>query len=434
MNYEEAREYMEEVNKLGSIPGLDSIRELLKRAGNPEKGLKYIHVAGTNGKGSVSSFIAAGLKACGYRVGRYVSPTIIDYRERIQVNSSYITKTKTAEYLTTLFNLTEQMKADGLPSPTSFEIETVMAFMYFQYKNCDYVVLECGMGGESDATNIIESPVACVITSVSLDHCAFLGNTVAEIAANKSGIIKPGCFVISSPQCDEVTAVLQKKCAEAGVSFTQTDKEKIKVKKSTLDRQKFDYGSIKNIEISLAGDYQPENAATALECLMELKKRGCKLKDEKIFKGFTEVIWPARFEPLGKKPLVVADGAHNPDAAKRLMNSLSFHFTNRRIVYIMGVLKDKDYDEMIRMTVPKAAHIVTVTPPNKQRALPAFELAKSVKEYNPNVTAADSVCEALEMAILLAGEDGVVLAFGSLSYMGLLKEEYEKRNRNGRRK
>lgn len=426
MKYEEAMEYMEcKVNKLGSVPGLDSIRELLKRLENPQDELTFIHVAGTNGKGSVSTLIANALTANGYKVGRYISPVINDYRERIQINNRMISKTAVAEKLSVLFEICSDMEKEGLAHPTAFEIETALGFLYFRDKQCDFVVLETGMGGTLDATNIIKNTKLCVFTSISKDHMAFLGNTLAEIALNKAGILKSGCKAVSAPQTEEVMSVLQNACKVQNISFTAVSRMDIKIGRQSLKGQKVSYKDYKQMEIPLLGSFQIENAVLAMEALLVLQGSGVKLKEEKIRKGFMESIWPARFEILSKKPYVIADGAHNEDAVKKLMETMRFYFTNHRIIYIMGVLKDKNYASMIEESASMAEYIFTVTPPNKERALPAFELAKEIKEFNSNVTAADSVEEALEMAKLMAGEDGVVLAFGSLSYMGKLRACFE---------
>lgn len=422
MKYEEVMDYMEcKVNKLGSVPGLDSIRELLNRVGNPQDKLKFIHVAGTNGKGSVSTFIANALTANGYKVGRYVSPVISDYRERIQVNNRVISKNAVAKGLSELFDISVKMENDGLAHPTAFEIETALGFQYFVDKKCDFVVLETGMGGTLDATNIVKNTMLCVFASISMDHMAFLGDTLPEIASNKAGILKTGCKAVSAPQAENVLSVLKDACKGLKIPFTAVLEDEIKVGRQSLKGQKISYRQYKQVEIPLLGSFQAENAALALEALNVLQESGLKLKEDKIRKGFAESVWPARFEILSKKPCIIADGAHNEDAVKKLMETMRFYFTNQRIIYIMGVLKDKDYTQMIQESVPMAEFIFTVTSPNKERALPAFELAKIIREYNPNVTATDSVEEALEMARLMAGEDGVVLAFGSLSYMGKLK-------------
>ena len=428
MKYEEVMEYMEcKVNMLGSVPGLDSIRELLKRMGNPQDGLAFIHVAGTNGKGSVSTLIANALTANGYKVGRYISPVIGDYRERIQVNNRMISKNAVADGLTDIFDICTKMEEEGLAHPTAFEIETALGFQYFKDKKCDFVVLETGMGGTLDATNIIQNTKLCVFVSISMDHMAFLGNTLAEIAGNKAGILKSGCKAVSAPQCEEVANVLREACKRLNAPFTMVKREDIKTGRQSLKGQKLSYRNYKQVEVPLLGSFQTENAALALEALNVLQESGITLKEDKIRKGFLESVWPARFEILSRKPYFIADGAHNEDAVKKLMETMRFHFTNQRIIYIMGVLKDKDYTRMIQESVPVAEFIFTVTSPNKERALPALDLAKQIREYNPNVTATDSVEEAVEMAKLMAGEDGVVLAFGSLSYMGRLRACFEKK-------
>lgn len=422
MKYEETMEYMElKVNKLGSVPGLDSIRELLNRMGNPQDHLPFIHIAGTNGKGSVSTLIANALIANGYKVGRYISPVISDYRERIQVNNRMISKNAVAAGLSEIFDICTDMEQEGLSHPTAFEIETALSFQYFMDKKCDFVVLETGMGGTLDATNIVKNTKLCVFVSISMDHMAFLGETLSEIATNKAGILKSGCKAVSAPQNEDVLNVLKEVCDGLNVPFTAVCEADIKVGRQSLKGQKITYKNYKQMDVPLLGSFQSENAALALEALTVLQESGLKLKEEKIRKGFLESTWPARFEILSKKPYIIADGAHNEAAVKKLMETMRFYFTNQRIIYIMGVLKDKDYTTMIQESAPMAEVIFTVTPPNKERALPAFELAKEIREYNPNVTATDSVEEALELAKLMAGEDGVVLAFGSLSYMGRLR-------------
>ena len=438
MKYEEALEYLDQkVNPIGSVLGLDTIRELLKRIGNPEKDLRIIHVAGTNGKGSVSSFLAGALTENGYRVGRYISPSVVDYREKIQVNGSFIPKSKVAEYLTMLFETARQMKEDGFAHPTSFEIETAMAFWYLRDKKCDFNIVEVGMGGAEDATNVIPSPELCVICSVSLDHVGMIGNTLEEIAATKAGIIKDNTKVVVAPQKESVRDVIRERCnAMKNVHSFFVKREDIIVKTAgktgtgnSLPRkltQKFSYKNYKNAEISMLGAYQPENAAVALEALDVLQSFGVKLKEEKIRQGLLHTVWPGRFEILGRNPLVIADGAHNPDAVSKLMETIDNYFTNQPIIYIMGVLKDKAVEEIVALSAAKADYIITITTPNNKRTMQAFDLAQIIREYNPNVSAADSVEEALEEACLVGKKEGVILAFGSLSYMGVLREAYVK--------
>lgn len=437
MKFDEAMEYMENtVNPLGSVLGLSVMEELAKRLGNPERELKVIHVAGTNGKGSVSSFIAGALMANGCKVGRYISPSVLDYREKIQVNGTYIPKTRVAEYLTKLFEIGKEMEEDGFPHPTAFEIETAMAFLYLRDKKVDFAIIEVGMGGREDATNIIPSPLLCVIASISLDHVGMIGNNLEEIAYTKAGIIKDGAYVAVAPQNKEAAEVIRKECeAHKGVisAFVRKDdilianspKTENKGKLSLPKPVKFNYKAWKGIKLSIPGLIQAENAAVALEACTLLKEWGIPLKDEKIRKGIEETTWPGRFEVLGKKPPVIIDGAHNPDAVSRLMESVDFYFTNCPKIYIMGVLKDKAVKEMVSLSAGRAAAIITVTPPNNKRGMKAFDLANIIREVNPMVSAADSVEEALEEAALMAGDEAVILAFGSLSYLGRLREAYD---------
>lgn len=418
MNERQVTEYIESIAGAGIVPGLDSIKELCGRLGNPQDRLTFIHIAGTNGKGSVSTYIASTLKAAGYRVGRYLSPTIFTYRERIQVNDRNISAKALGECMEQVKNACDAMVAEGLPQPTAFEVETAAGFLYFVQKNCDYVVLEVGMGGRLDATNIITTAVVTVLASISRDHMKFLGNTLREIAGEKCGIFKPGVPVVSVMQEEEAAEVVTAQAKELGCPLRFVSFDRIKNIKYGLEKQRFDYGAYKKIEIPLAGKYQIDNAATALETIECLREKDARITENAIRKGFAQAKWPGRFTLLQKRPVFIADGAHNEDAAKRLAESIDFYFTNKRIIYIMGILKDKEYGKVIGLTHAYADQIITVTPPENPRALPALELAAEIAKVHPNVTAADSVEEAVEMSLLLAGKDDVIITFGSLSFLG----------------
>ena len=422
MNEREAMEFVEEASRFGIVPGLDSIRELCRRLGDPQKELRFIHVAGTNGKGSVSAYIASVLQCAGYRVGRYISPVIFEYRERIQVNGKNITKKFLCYGMERIRDACKEMTREGLPHPTPFEIETALGFLYFLEKDCDVVVLETGMGGELDATNIVENTVAAVLTSISIDHKQFLGNTLEEIARHKAGVIKTGCTVISAGQSPEVMSVLRSHAGELGCPFTVLDQEKLSGVHCGLERQRFNYGSHMGLEISLAGKFQIENAALAVEALDALKGRGFPVSEGRLRQGLVQTAWPGRFTIIKKHPLFIVDGAHNEDAARRLAESIELYFTNKRIIFIIGVLRDKEYEKVIALTAKYAAHIITVTPPGNPRALSGFELAQEAVRIHPGVTAVDSLEEAVEMSLLLADKKSVVIAFGSLSYLGRLME------------
>lgn len=422
MTERQVMEYIEQLSGLGIVPGLDSIRELCSRLDNPQRQLKFIHIAGTNGKGSVSAYIATTLQCAGYRVGRYISPVIFEYRERIQVNDHMITRKALCQGIERIKGVCDEMVSEGLAHPTSFEIETALGFLYFLEKRCDIVVLETGMGGLLDATNIVENTITAVFTSISMDHMKFLGNTLEEITVEKAGVMKTGCAVVSASQTSEVLAVLNRRAEELGCPFIVSDTGKLKKVCFGLECQRFDYGIRKKLEITLAGRYQVENAALAVEVLDVLGERGFPVTEEQLRCGLRKTQWPGRFTVIKKHPIFIVDGAHNEDAAKRLAESVTFYFTNRKIIYIMGILRDKEYDKIIALTHEYADHIITVTSPGNPRAIPAYELAREIATIHPKVTAVDSLEEAVEMGHLLAGSEGVIIAFGSLSYLGRLME------------
>lgn len=422
MNERQAMEYIEQAGRYGISPGLESIRELCRRLGDPQRQLKFVHVAGTNGKGSVSAYLASVLTAAGFRTGRYLSPTLFCYRERIQVNGRYITKKALCQGMEQIKNVCGEMTGAGLSHPTPFEIETALAFLYFKAKACDIVVLETGMGGALDATNLVENTVVSVLTSISMDHMKFLGNTLGDIARQKAGILKPGRPAVSIWQQKAALEEIMVKAKEQGSLLRILDPEEITRVRYGLEKQSFDYGGFRRLEITLAGKYQVENAALAVETLKTLGEEGFSVSEEALRKGLRETAWPGRFSVIAKKPYFIVDGAHNEDGAKRLAESVSFYFTNRRIIYIMGVLRDKDHQGIIALTHSLADQIITVTPPDNPRALSAYELAQEAARVHENVTAADSLEEAVEMSRMLAGKEDVIIAFGSLSFLGRLME------------
>jgi len=428
----EAMEYMIALQGSGIRPGLERIEGLLNRMGNPQKDLKFIHIAGTNGKGSTLAFVSEILKAAGYRVGRYISPTIRDYKERFQINSKQISEAMLVKGVEFLKSTIEDMEAAGEDTPSAFEAETALAFWYFKEKKCDYVTLEVGMGGLLDATNVIPAPLVCVLASISYDHMGFLGDSLENIAAQKAGIIKPGSFVVSQEQHKAAAEVIAKKAAECGCMLSTVDINAIKpercagFKDGGLNmgriKQVFSYKNYKRIELSLLGRYQQKNAALAIEAVEALRAQGVRISEEAMRTGLKSTEWVARFQVVADRPCIILDGAHNEEAAERLAESIDFYFTNSRIIYIMGMLKDKEYERVAELTAAKAECIFTLTPQNNPRALSALTLAETIRKYNPKVTAADSPEEALEMASLMAGRDGVIIVFGSLSYLGKMME------------
>ena len=418
MNYKEARVYLDEVSKYGSVLGLESMRELLHRLGDPQNELKFIHISGTNGKGSVLAYLSTILSGAGYRTGRYISPTLFSYRERIQVDGEYIEKESLACHVTAIAAAAEDMQKAGLPSPTVFEIETALAFLYFKEKRCDIVTLEVGCGGLLDATNVITTTLMEVIASISMDHTDLLGDTLAKIAAQKAGIIKPDTMVVSAQQKSEAAQVIEDTCKEQHCTLQMVDEIKISNVHYGAEGQTFSYKTWENVAISLAGSYQIKNAALALEGVEALRKLGYALSDQQVREGLLHTAWRGRFTTLRRDPTVIIDGAHNPAAALELKESLERYFPGKTLYFVMGMFKDKDYAQVIDLTAPLARHIITVETPGNPRAMPARELAEAVGKVNPSVEWADSVAHGVEKALAMAGKEDAVIVFGSLSFLG----------------
>lgn len=431
MKYEKALQYLEEHKVLGSVPGLLAITKLMEKLGNPQNEMKFVHVAGTNGKGSVSSYIASVLTEAGYVVGKYTSPEVFAYTERFSVCGKNISQKDFGRIFEDVAQACDELEKEGFPHPTVFEMETAVSFCYFKEKGCSIAVLECGMGGRLDATNLVTTTAAAVFTSISMDHMAYLGNTLAKIAAEKSGIIKDGAIVVSGIQNDEVSEVLRKN-AESN-TYYEIRKDNITGVSYKAESMSFDYEAfgvrLKGIKIPLIGSVQPENAALAILTVCALSEKGFEVSEENIRNGLMKTVWPGRFEKISgrRKPAFYIDGAHNEDAAKRLFETVNCALSGKRIILIMGVLADKEYEKVAEIMAGVGEMVITIMPPDNSRALSSYDLAKAVKKFNPNVTALDSIEEAVEFAYVAAGEDGVILAFGSLSYLGRLSEIVHKK-------
>ena len=422
---------IEELKKRGSVPGLDAIEGLLEELGHPEDNLKIVHIAGTNGKGSIFAYLSSILIAAGFKVGRYISPTISCYEERFQINGEYIIKDKLAR----LYNIVEEaMKREeektGL-KPTLFEVETAISFLYFKEEKVDYALIEVGMGGRMDATNVIRHPELTVISSISYDHQAFLGDTLEEIAWQKAGIIKESCPVVLSENSDEVCKVIEQEATKKKVKCIEIKPTDYEVLSETP------YGSTflwkeQRYETKLPGRHQVSNAVTALAASEYLfrkdyeknnaRKAIAKKLDEMNVKsaqqgGIIRTCWPGRLEVLKKEPLFYRDGAHNPDGAKKLAAFLQKYFTNKKIIYIMGVLKDKEYKKMLRYLMPMAKEVYVFKPKN-ERGLSAQILADTIKEVaDVSVTIESDVNAAVFLSLDTAKPDDVLVACGSLSFM-----------------
>ncbi len=418
MTYKEARVYLDEVSKYGSVLGLDTVRELLGELGNPQDGLKFIHIAGTNGKGSVLAFTSTILSEAGYKTGRYISPTVISYLERIQIDGTWISERKFAGYVKEIQKAVARMEAKGMAHPTVFEIETAIAFLHFRKEMCDFVVLEAGLGGSLDATNVVENTEFAVFTTISRDHMGFLGETLEKIAENKSGIIKPGCMVVSAAQEPEVEAVLRRRAESLGCPIVFAVPEETAVQKESYKGMTFTYPRWGKtpVSIQMAGRYQILNGAVVFELAKLLK-----IPQRAVIDGFQKARWVGRFTCICEKPLFLIDGAHNRDAARRLKESVQQYFQGKQVIFIMGVFRDKEYEEIARQMASLAESIYTVELPDRERTLKAEDLKEVCSRYcTGSVIASASIKDAVTAALREAcrKENSVVLAFGSLSYLG----------------
>lgn len=420
MTYDEAVEFADSTKKYGSILGLESIRNLMQELGNVQEQLHIIHVAGTNGKGSVCAFLSAALIEAGYQVGRYNSPAVFERREVFRIGETMISKEEYAAVFERVQTACEALKKRGCPHPTVFEVETAAAFLWFYEKKCDLVLLETGMGGETDATNLITHPVCSVLTSIGMDHMQYLGNTIEEIAKVKAGIIKKGCPVVALKQGDSVCEVIKNKAEECGSRCVLVEvpqyMQEAPIWGTTL--QDVHYGSV---HTALGGIWQRENLSLALAVLKLLEESGYPITKEAVQSGIAKTIWHGRYEVLQTEPLFIIDGAHNPIAAKRLKETIEKDFTNREIIYIIGVLADKEHEKMLRLLLPGAKAVFTVTP-DSPRALDGEILAKEARKYADNIWHVPDIGKAVKMAKETAKESDVILAVGSLSYLKEVKK------------
>ena len=423
MNYTQAREYIENAYKTrGSVYGLESITALMEALDRPERKLKIIHIAGTNGKGSVGAFIERMLRESGYKTGRFVSPTVYCYEERFQIDGKYISDKDFAQIMTRICNAARKIPYE----PTGFELETAAALCWFDSQHCDVALIECGLGGAQDATNVIENNMLTVLTSISLDHTALLGDTTEKIAEEKCGIIKNDTVVVSAQQTKEAERVIRLSCEKNNVCCNFVNNADIINKKYAEGLQSFDFGDYTNVKTSMLGTYQFENAALALKCADSLKKLGYAIPDESIYNGMKKARWGARFEIVHKNPFIIFDGAHNPDGAERLAESLKMYFKAKKLMFITGVFADKDYEKMLKATAPMAERIFTITAPGA-RGLDKESFAESVRKYNKNVQTAE-LYEAIDFC--MKQKDFVTVLFGSLSFLGAA-DEYIRSKENG---
>lgn len=397
MTYKDSIKYINENSANKIIPGLSNMEKLCSLLGNPQKKVKTIHIAGTNGKGSVGAFIAQGLIENKYNVGRYISPSVLNYRDKLTYNNQWISEEEFAETVSEVKNIIDSSDCQ----PTVFELETAIAFYWLSKKDCDFAIIEAGMGGRLDATNVTDKIMA-VITPIAIYHTKFLGNTIEEIATEKAGIIKD--IAISANQQQEVKNILINHSKK--ITFAQ----KAKNISYTLEKTTFDYKNYNNIEITMLGKYQVDNACLAIDVLDKLKEMGFNINN--VEKSLKNAQWACRFQVINKEPLIIVDGAHNPHGIKALKENVELYLRNKDTVFITGVLKDKDYNTIAEIMAPLGSKIYTIQSQNT-RALSAEEYAKAIRKYNKNVESCKSILQAVKSALKYKN----ILVFGSLSFM-----------------
>ena len=395
-------------------PGLERTRALLAALGNPEKALKFVHITGSNGKGSTAAMLASVLQRAGYRTGLYTSPHLLRFHERMRVNGEEIDDNSLISLTNTVRNAAESMSE----MPTGFEIMTAIAFLYFVQEQCDIVSLEVGLGGRMDSTNVIPAPEVCVVANIGLEHTAILGDTVEKIAAEKCGIIKHGAHAVLFGQSEGVENVAREKCAQEGVALTITAQEKLERISSSLDGQEFKYRGRGPYHLRLLGEYQLLNALTVIDVCNALRSRGWdKLTDEAIDEGLSHAQWPGRLELLRRGPDFIVDGAHNPQCVDALMDSLAALYGDKKLIFLTGVLRDKDWQQMLRRALPLAKAFVVITPPSA-RALDENELAAWLNAQGVQAVPAKDTDDGVRRALALAGEDDAICSWGSLYFTG----------------
>ncbi|MBQ3119002.1 MAG: bifunctional folylpolyglutamate synthase/dihydrofolate synthase [Clostridia bacterium] len=420
MNREEAIKFIDNSKKFGSKLGLERIKKLCELLGNPQDKLKFIHIAGTNGKGSTSLYIHNALVDAGYKTGLYTSPFIYEFNERVQINGTTIPDGDLTEIMSTVADSVKIMTDEGYEHPTEFELITAAAFLYFEKEKCDAVVLEVGLGGTFDATNIIKIPVLSVITSISLDHTDYLGNTVRDVAKNKCGIIKEGVPVLSYMyQPNEALEVIKETASKNDSPFTLATDDTLIINTMGLDGSNFSYKG-EDYHTSLVGKYQVYNAITAISVVKLLNDGGFRVSAENIKNGLNRAKWPARFEILNRNPLVIADGSHNADGMRAFVETAR-EVIDKKAICVFGMLKDKDYEYCIKR-LSEIADTVVVTEVDNPRRETVDKLSKTARQYIKNVYEEKENSDALKKALELAGNNGVVIALGSLYMMKNIKD------------
>lgn len=409
MTYDEAIGYIHSISWRGSRPGLSRISELTKMIGDPQDSLSFVHVAGTNGKGSFCCMLEAVLRAAGYKTGLFTSPFVKDFTERMRVSGRDIERDELAECTEYVKSFADKM-ADP---PTEFELITAIAFEYFKRKKCDVVVCEVGMGGRLDSTNVIKAPALAVITEIALDHMAYLGPTVEAIAGEKAGIIKKGSRVLFTGTDERARRVVKAAAERAGAPYAEPDYGALSVLSSSVEGSEFDYRGTE-YRVPLAGLYQPRNAAAVIEAASELRKCGYDIPESAVRGGIESAVWHARFELLSRDPIIIYDGGHNPQGVGAAFESIASYFPGKRVVAVSGVMADKDYDVSVGIAAPYLSRVYTVRPDNP-RALSADGYADAFRRHGVDAVPCGTVIEAVEKAVADAkAQNAPMFIFGSL--------------------
>ena len=392
--------------------GLERMRDFMHALGDPQENLHYVHIAGTNGKGSACVMTQSILTAAGFRTGLYISPHLDQFNERLSIDGQMISDADLRRLAARVRAAAETLGEE----PTDFEMITAMAFCWFEEQHCALVVLEVGMGGRLDATNVISSPEVCAIMHIGLDHTEFLGDTVEQVAAEKAGILKPGADCILYHQLPGVMDVVQQRFADvnpdAAARLVITDPTAFTARARTIDGQVFDYRVRQHLRIQLLGNYQMENAMAVLDIIDCLIRRGWGISEDAIRAGLAQATWPGRFEVLSREPLLIVDGAHNPNGVEALVDTIRAYFPDQKINFVMGVMKDKDYHTMLRLIAPYAARFITELP-DAHRALRPEQLKSEIRAYfDGPVETADSVTAAVQRAMEIADDSRVTCCTG----------------------
>lgn len=419
MNYSEALEFLRQLTKFGINPGLSRIEELLRRLGDPHRRLRFFHIGGTNGKGSVAAMVAAILQAAGYRVGLFTSPHLHSYTERIRLNGQDIKEEEVAYILTHLRPILEDMVEKGFEPPTEFEVTTALALYYFGEVKPDYVVLEVGLGGSLDSTNIIPSSEVSIITNVGLDHMDYLGPTIPEIAQQKAGIIKQDGIVVTGADKPEALDVIERTCQQKKAVLYRLGRD-IHFKELLLSPQggELDWEGLgqhyRKLKIPLLGRHQLINASLAVAAIEAARRhRGLRVTEAQIREGLARVSWPGRLEVVCNRPLVVLDGAHNYDGALALKQALQELFSYQHLILILGMLADKEREKITGVLAPLAQKVI-VTRPDSSRAGDWEKIALYAQKFTPHVEIIRDISQAIKVALGLAGPEDLICATGSL--------------------